>query len=298
MTIGCNPGSGTVNCVRWAQINPATATVLDAGVYSSNGEYRQFPDLAVNHCDDMAIGYTKSSSSIFPSIFVTGRENTDPAGTLQAEVQLKAGEISYTSFETSAPRRWGDYTEMTIDPDGLTFWYLGEYSKDTGTTQGRWGTYIGSYSFSSCTTGGPTPTPGPTNTPTNTPAPTNTPVPGSCTVYNSTDVPQVISSSGTPTITSDLTISGSGTIDDINVLNLNGQHTWINDLDFNLSSPSSTSVQIMARSCSNEDNFDLNLDDEAAPGSWPCPPTWVEALTSLAIHSRPLMAKMPTGHGR
>ena len=175
MTIGCNPGGGTVNCVRWAQINPATATVVNAGVYSSSGQYRQFPDLAVNHCDDMAVGYTKSSSSMFPGIYVTGRLSTDPAGTLQSEVLQKSGEIAYTSFETSAPRRWGDYTEMTIDPNGLTFWYLGEYSKNTGTTQGRWGTHIGSYSFGSCSVGGPTPTPVPTAT--NTPAPTNTPTP-------------------------------------------------------------------------------------------------------------------------
>ncbi|MCB8939829.1 MAG: proprotein convertase P-domain-containing protein [Ardenticatenaceae bacterium] len=272
MAIGCNPGSGTVNCVRWAQINPATAAVVNAGVYSSNGEYRQFPDLAVNHCNDMAVGYTKSSSSIFPSVYVTGRQSTDPAGTLQAEVLLKSGEISYTSFEATAPRRWGDYTEMTIDPNGTTFWYLGEYSKNTGTTSGRWGTYIGSYSFGSCTTG-PTPTPGPTATATNTPLPTNTPVPGTCTVYNSTDVPKTISTSGTPSVSSVLSISGSGTIDDINVLNLNGTHTWINDLDFNLTSPGGTEVQIMARSCSSQDNFNINLDDEAAPGSWPCPPT-------------------------
>jgi hypothetical protein len=45
-----------------------------------------------------------------------GRLASDAAGTLQAEVQLKAGEIAYTSFETTAPRRWGDYTEMTIAP--------------------------------------------------------------------------------------------------------------------------------------------------------------------------------------
>ncbi|MBK8902097.1 MAG: proprotein convertase P-domain-containing protein [Anaerolineaceae bacterium] len=274
MTIGCNPGGGTVNCVRWAQINPATATVVNAGVYSSSGEYRQFPDLAVNHCNDMAVGYTKSSTSMFPGIFVTGRQSTDAAGTLQAEVLLKAGEISYTSFETTAPRRWGDYTEMTIDPNGLTFWYLGEYSKNTGTTQGRWGTYIGSYSFSSCTTG-PTPTPGPTATPTNTavpPTPTNTPAPGSCTVYTSTDVPKTISTSGTPSVSSVLNISGSGTIADLNVLNLNGTHTWINDLDFNLISPAGTAVQIMGQSCSSQDNFNLSLDDEAS-GTWPCPPT-------------------------
>ena len=146
-TVACNPGGGTVNCVRWAQINPATATVVDAGVYGSAGEYRTFADLAVDACGNMAIGYSKSSTSSFPGVFVTGRLATDAPGTLQTETLVKAGEISYTSFETSAPRRWGDYTEMTIDPAGTTFWYLGEYSKDTGTTNGRWGTYISSFSY-------------------------------------------------------------------------------------------------------------------------------------------------------
>ncbi|MCB8925693.1 MAG: Ig-like domain-containing protein [Ardenticatenaceae bacterium] len=146
-TVACNPGGGTVNCVRWAKINPATATVADAGVYGSSGEYRTFADLAVDACGNMAIGYSKSSSSMFPGVFVTGRLATDTAGTLQTETLVKAGEISYTSFETSAPRRWGDYTEMTIDPAGTTFWYLGEYSKNTGTTNGRWGTYISSFSY-------------------------------------------------------------------------------------------------------------------------------------------------------
>ncbi len=159
-TIACNPGGGTVNCVRWAQINPATASVVDAGVYSSGGAYRIFADLAVDACDNMAVGYTKSSASIYPAIWVSGRLSGDPAGTLQAETQLKAGEIAYTSFETSAPRRWGDYTEMTIAPDGATFWYLGEYSKNTGTSNGRWGTYIGSFSYA-CDPGEPPPPPPP-----------------------------------------------------------------------------------------------------------------------------------------
>ena len=186
-TVACNPGGGTVNCVRWAKIDPATATVVDAGVYGSSGQYRTFADLAVDACGNMAVGYSKSSSSMYPGVFVTGRLATDAAGTLQAETQLKAGEIAYTSFETSAPRRWGDYTEMTVDPAGTTFWYLGEYSKNTGTTNGRWGTYIGSFSYS-CNPGTvPTPTPvGPTPTsvpptPTSVP-PTATPNPGSITL--------------------------------------------------------------------------------------------------------------------
>lgn len=148
MTISCNPGSGTVNCVRWAQIRLPSASVLQSGVYASNGEYRAYPDLAVNSCGEMAIGYSKFSSGSFPSVFATGRRATTAANTLEAEASIKAGEINYTSFESASPRRWGDYTGMTVAPDG-TFWYLGEYSKNTGTTSGRWGTWIAPLTYSS-----------------------------------------------------------------------------------------------------------------------------------------------------
>lgn len=206
-TIACNPGGGSVNCLRWAQIDLSSFAVVDAGVFGSNGQYRSFPDLAVNGCDDMAIGYTKSSSSMFPGVFATGRLSTDVAGTLQAETELKAGEISYIAFDP-APHRWGDYTEMTIAPDGVTFWYLGEYSKNTGTGIGRWGTYIASMTLGSCTPPTPTPTntpvpptPTPTNTPVPlTPTPTNTPVPPTPTATN-TPVPPTATSTPTNTPT-------------------------------------------------------------------------------------------------
>ncbi len=180
MTVSCNPGSGSVNCVRWAQIDLSSMTVTQAGVYGTDGDYRTFADLAVNHCDDMAIGYSKSNTSSYPGVWYNGRLGTDTSGTLMSEALIKAGEIEYTSFEATAPRRWGDYTEMAIDPDGVTFWYLGEYSKNTGTTSGRWGTWISSMDLGSCSVGPvETPTPGPTSTPApiHTPTPTHTPVP-------------------------------------------------------------------------------------------------------------------------
>ncbi len=93
-----------------------------------------------------------------------------------------------------------------------------------------------------------------------------------CSTYSSTDIPISISDSGTPSITSELTIPDAGTILDVNVLNLAGDHTWINDLEFVLTSPDNTSVEIISRSCGNQNNFDLNLDDDAT-GTWPCPPT-------------------------
>ncbi|MCF7977523.1 MAG: hypothetical protein K9L82_05820 [Chromatiaceae bacterium] len=149
-TISCNPDVETVDCIRWAKINPSVPSVVDAGVIASSSEYRFFPDLAVDQCEDIAIGYTKSGSELYPGVYAATLEN----GVLQPELLLKAGETPYTAFDSS-PHRWGDYTGMTIDPDGTRFWYLGEYSRTTGSNQGRWATYIASFRSSSCGVGCP-----------------------------------------------------------------------------------------------------------------------------------------------
>jgi hypothetical protein len=146
-TISCNPGGGTVNCVRWAQVDlaPVTPTLTQAGVHSSAGVHRIFPDLAVDTLNNMAIGYSRSSSSTFPSVYFTGRESGEAPGTVQAEALLKAGEVAHASFDGS-PFRWGDYSALTIDPNGATFWYIGEYSKNI-VSSSNWGNWIGRFSY-------------------------------------------------------------------------------------------------------------------------------------------------------
>src|SRR5207302_2909806 len=72
--------------------------------------------------------------------------------------------------------RWGDYSDLTVDPvDDCTFWYTSEYYQTTGTFS--WKTRIGSFKFPSCVQGTATPTATgtpPTNTPTYTPTRTPT----------------------------------------------------------------------------------------------------------------------------
>jgi len=142
-TISCNPGAGVVNCVRWAQLDPATANFVQGGVFASDGEFRSFPDLAVNACNDVLIGYTKSSPDMFPSVYFTGRISSDPVNTLRPEAELKAGEVPYSAFD-SVPRRWGDYTGATSDPNGDLLWYLGEYSRDNAAST-KWANMIGAF---------------------------------------------------------------------------------------------------------------------------------------------------------
>lgn len=95
----------------------------------------------------------------------------------------------------------------------------------------------------------------------------------SCFMYTSTDVPVLIPETGTPTVNSYLPITDSGIINDMDVLNLTGLHTYVDDLTFTLFAPSSTNVLIWNRPCSNHDNFNINFDQSAANSNWPCPPT-------------------------
>ena len=95
----------------------------------------------------------------------------------------------------------------------------------------------------------------------------------SCTTTASANVPVNIPASGTPTVTSTLTVSQSGIINNVDVLNLIGTHTWVSDLAISLTSPQGTTVQLFTGICGNQDNFNLNFSSSAAPGAIPCPPT-------------------------
>ena len=94
-----------------------------------------------------------------------------------------------------------------------------------------------------------------------------------CTTVFSTDVPQTIPPSGTPSVSSDLNFPNDGTITDVNVVSLIGTHTYMGDLDFFLDSPDVTTVQLREQACGTDEDFDINYDDEAATNTPPCPPT-------------------------
>jgi hypothetical protein len=201
--IGCNPGGGSVNCLRWYEIDvsdPVTPELVQEGTFSSSGNYRSFPALTVNDCGDMLIGYTKTSSAIFPGVYGAGREAQDAPGQLKSETELHAGEVFYLDFE-SQPYKWGYYTTMTLDPDGRTFWHIGPYARLQ--PDARWSTWVGAFTWAGCEPP-PTPTPSPSSTltPTNTPTATPTPTPSTTPTPSPspTNTP-----TGTPTPTPTLT---------------------------------------------------------------------------------------------
>ena len=130
--------------VRWYEMqNPSgTPTVAQQGTFAPDSTYRWMGSVAMDKAGDLAVGYSKSSSSVYPSIAFAGRVPTDPSGTLEAETSVVSG----TGSQTGTLTRWGDYSAMTVDPtDDCTFWYTQEYIKTNGTF--NWSTRIANFKF-------------------------------------------------------------------------------------------------------------------------------------------------------
>jgi hypothetical protein len=142
-----------VTGVRWYELrNPAggtmssgTPVVYQQGTFSPDGTSRWMGSIAEDKNGDLALGYSASSGSVFPSIRYTGRVPTDGLGTMEAENSILIGSAS----QTGTLHRWGDYSAMQIDPaDDCTFWYTNEYIPSNGSF--NWSTHIASFKFTGC----------------------------------------------------------------------------------------------------------------------------------------------------
>jgi hypothetical protein len=148
--------------LRWYQLDVTGGTIATTPVQQStfkpgDGIYRWIGSLAVDKSGNMALGYSASSTGIYPAIRYVGRLARDPPNTLgQGEMTLIAGSGAQTNYHGSPIKRWTDYSAMTIDPaDDCTFWYTNEYYAATGY---NWQTRIGSFKFPACS-GGQSPIP-------------------------------------------------------------------------------------------------------------------------------------------
>jgi N-acetylneuraminic acid mutarotase len=163
--VGANDHAG----IRWYQLTNSGSgwSLADQGTYAPDSDHRWMGSVALDASGNLAVGYSVSSSTLFPSIRVAGRLAGDPAGQLsQGENTMQAGGGS----QTHSASRWGDYSAMQVDPtDGCTFWFTNEYL--TQTSVADWHTRIGSFKFPNCTAG-----PSGTLTGTVTDASTNQPI--------------------------------------------------------------------------------------------------------------------------
>src|SRR5438552_6883959 len=138
-----------VDGVRWYELNQNNGSggfsIHQQGTYSPDSSSRWMGSVAMDKVGNIAVGYSVSSSRIFPAIRFTGRAPTDALGTLQGETVIKDG----TGSQLQNLNRWGDYSSIAVDPsDDCTLWYTTEYLKSSGTF--NWSTEIAHFKFPSC----------------------------------------------------------------------------------------------------------------------------------------------------
>jgi hypothetical protein len=139
--------------VRWYQLNVSggavASTPVQQSTYQPDSNFRWVPSLAVDKFGNMLVGYSVSGSAMHPAIRYAGRLVSDPLNNLSLEGTLIAGGGGQTgNCGGNTCIRWGDYSNMTVDPvDDCTFWYTTEYY---GTTGANWQTRVGSIRFPAC----------------------------------------------------------------------------------------------------------------------------------------------------
>src|SRR5438128_3474520 len=114
---------------RWYEIRRTggSYSVYQQGTYAPNdGVHRWMGSIAQDKNGNMALGFSVVNGvNVYPGIRYTGRLAGDPLG------QMTLGEgtiINGSGVQTTLNSRWGDYTDMTLDPtDDCTFWYINEY---------------------------------------------------------------------------------------------------------------------------------------------------------------------------
>ena len=215
--------------IRWYELSKSGGSwsIAQQGTFAPDAADRWMGSIAMNGMGDIAMGYSVSSSQIYPSIRFTGRLAGDTAG------QMTQGEgtiINGSGSQTHSSGRWGDYSSLSVDPvDDCTFWYTQEYYAQTGSAP--WQTRVGSFKLRDCSspatpTPGPSPTPSPTALP---PSPTATSFPPSPTPTSipatATPIPTATSIPPSPTPTATV-VPGSMYVYSLVGSSLNNGKTW------------------------------------------------------------------------
>ena len=142
--------------IRWYEVRiprGGSPSIYQQGTYApddttTNPLWRWMGSIAQDKNGDIALGYSASGPNDYPSIRYTGRAAGDP---LNQMTQVEQVGFTGTGPQTEVEGRWGDYSDLTVDPvDDCTFWYTQEYLAEDTIIIGTWRTRIVSFKFPGC----------------------------------------------------------------------------------------------------------------------------------------------------
>jgi len=123
-----------IDLTNWPSIAPTLLQSGDLAIAGiPDGLSSFFPAIASNKRGEVIIVVGAANTSSNPTLQLVGRKSSDAIGKMGTPTLV-------ASSTTGAEGRWGDYFDMTIDPNNDTrFWYVGEVQHNSG-----WQTIVGS----------------------------------------------------------------------------------------------------------------------------------------------------------
>ncbi|MBN3036102.1 MAG: hypothetical protein JW861_10995, partial [Bacteroidales bacterium] len=129
--------------IRWYELRRTTGnwTLRQTGTYAPDGHSRWMASIALNGENQIGLGYSISSSSVYPGIRYCGQSATAYAAANNtmdiAEETIYTGTNSQTGYN-----RWGDYSMIAVDPSNdRTFWYTNQYVGSSNSRRTRIATF-------------------------------------------------------------------------------------------------------------------------------------------------------------
>lgn len=115
--------------VRWYELRKTSGdwTVRQQGTYAPDGNSRWMGSVMMNGSHELALGYSISSTSVYPGIRYTG-QTEEQYNAASGIMDVPEGIIHEGAAAQSGANRWGDYSLMSVDPSNdETFWYTNQY---------------------------------------------------------------------------------------------------------------------------------------------------------------------------
>lgn len=131
-----------ISAVRWYELRKTTGNwfVNQQSTYSPDDTHRWMASVCYDRFGNIGLAYNVSSSTINPGIRYTGRKECDPANQM-----TYSEDVIIAGSSRNGSTMYGDYNHLVADPDGVTFWFTGEYNATT-----QWSTRIASFTLDEC----------------------------------------------------------------------------------------------------------------------------------------------------
>ncbi len=146
-----NAGSNIAG-IRWYELRNTGSgwSIYQQSTFGpSDGNHRWMASIAQDTAGTIAMGYSVSSTSMYPALRYTGRFKTDPLNQMTVtEKSIIEGGGCQTGGNNPGGNtgRWGDYSACSVDPENpTTFWFTSEYYQTTSGS--NWQTRIAAFSF-------------------------------------------------------------------------------------------------------------------------------------------------------